>query len=87
MFYFSVFDRKAGSFNDPHPFKHRADAVRSFTQAVNDGKSSLCLYSGDYDLFEVGNFDPNVGCFLCEDNPVFIVNLGSLKEVADATKA
>lgn len=89
MLYFSLFDRKSGTYTEPKPYSHSADAVRACTNAVNDPQSPLAPYAADYDLHHVGSFDSKQGVFNDpEDGPTFIVNLSSLKAVSnDATQA
>lgn len=46
-----------------HPFiqESRGQAVRAFTEAVNDPKSELFKWPGDYTLFEIATFDQLTG--------------------------
>lgn len=87
---FSVFDRKAGSYGLPVFYASIAEAVRSLTVAVNDtaSKSALALFSADFDLFDVGEWNYDAGIINREeDTAKFIINLGSLKEVANGKQA
>ena len=64
---FSVFDNKAVFFQDPFVQRSVAEAIRAFTVACNDPKTSLFLHPNDYVLFEVGEFDERTGVIVpCE---------------------
>ena len=41
QFVFSIFDVKAGAYNSPVCVLSKAAAIRSFSDAVNDGKSDF----------------------------------------------
>lgn len=81
---FSLFDRKASSYGLPVFYPSSAEAIRSVTVAVNDSasKSAVALFSADFDLYELGDWDYSQGCITCEYAPAFLLNLGSLKEVS-----
>lgn len=54
---FSVFDLKAGAFLPPFFFQSIGLAIRAFTDVVNDAKSSVARYPGDFTLYQIGEFD------------------------------
>lgn len=60
---FSVYDSKAKVFNIPFLFPIAALAVRGFTSAVSDPRSSLNKFPDDFVLFEIGEFDDVSGHF------------------------
>jgi len=63
MKFFSIYDTKVGAYMQPFPFDHAANAIRSFTQAVNDSKTSLSKNPEDFVLFELASFDEVSGTF------------------------
>lgn len=54
---FSVYDSKAEFYLPPFYFKSKGEALRAFSETVNDSKSTFYKYPGDFTLFEVGEFD------------------------------
>ncbi len=60
---FSVFDKKAEAFMAPFTFAAQGQAIRAFSDTVNDGKSGLFLHPEDYDLYALGMFDQGSGEF------------------------
>lgn len=60
---FSIYDSAAGLFNNPMFFRSRAEAVRSFDDAVNREGSDFARHSLDYVMFMLGTFDMATGVF------------------------
>lgn len=58
---FTVYDKKAEEHRGVYCEKTRAAGVRSFTMAVLKGGSLLSQYPEDYQLRELGTFDPLTG--------------------------
>lgn len=59
---FAVRDQKAEAFvQQPFFCLARGQAVRGFSDAVNDPKTELCAHPGDYELFYIGEFDQDTG--------------------------
>jgi len=57
----SIYDAKAEAWMTPMFFLSKAQAMRSFSDAVNDGKSDFSNHPGDYTLFVLGTFDERSG--------------------------
>lgn len=57
----SIYDSKAGAWLNPMSFQSTGQAIRSFGDAVNDGKSEFWKHPEDYTLFVVGEFDQLTG--------------------------
>lgn len=84
MRFYSVYDRKAGSYHVPQPFRHDADAIRAIQSVVNDGKSMLSVHAADFDFYYVGEFLEVDGVFFDGGHSkLFLVSLASLKEVSN----
>lgn len=64
MRFFAFYDKKAGLFGRVQHFPHVAEALRATERAVNDPQTFLNQHPSDYDLYEVGFFDPNLGHFV-----------------------
>lgn len=67
---FSVYDSKAEAYGSPVFLKTKGEAIRGFTDIVNDGNSMLSKYPGDYTLFELGSFDEETAKFDLHSSPV-----------------
>jgi len=70
---FTVLDSKAEAFIQPFFSATTATAIRSFTIACNDQGHAFHRHSGDYTLFELGEFDQLSAIF---DLHVTPINLG-----------
>lgn len=57
----SVRDSKTEAYMTPMFFQSRAQAVRSFQDAVNEKGSDFNKHSEDFVLFVVGEFNPETG--------------------------
>lgn len=58
---FAVHDCKASAFLTPFFFPTAGQAVRAFSDTVNDVKSMLARHPADYTLFQIGHFDDQTG--------------------------
>lgn len=60
---YAIFDSKAGAYLQPFFCVNRAVALRTFMSAVQDRGSDFHRYAGDYQLFELGEWDQVHGVF------------------------
>lgn len=60
---FSVYDKAVGAFMQPFYVRSRGEALRSFTEAVNDEKSNFHRHTADFSLMFIGEFDDQSGLF------------------------
>lgn len=58
---YSVYDRKANVYGVPFFQLNNSVALRSFTDLVNDGRSTVCKHPEDYTLECIGEFDDSDG--------------------------
>lgn len=58
---FSVFDKAVGAFMPPYFCKARGEAIRMFSDAVNEQNSPFFKHPGDFELYAIGRFDPATG--------------------------
>ncbi|AXL14472.1 nonstructural protein [Microviridae sp.] len=68
----TVYDSKSESYMLPMYFKHRGDAVRSFTEAATDKSTTIGKYPADFTLFELGSFCEASGKFVLNSTPISI---------------
>lgn len=64
-----VHDVKAGAFLPPFFVRNRAEAIRSFADAVRDDKHQFCRHPEDYTLFSIGGFDDEKGIVIPDTAP------------------
>lgn len=69
---FAVFDKQVNAYLTPFFCRTKGEAIRSFTEAVNDPGKSFGKYAIDYSLCSFGTYDDNSGGFLCHD-PVRVI--------------
>lgn len=74
----SVKDLATETFGRPFAVNHTAQAVRSFTDEVNNPESEIGRHTEDYELWELGNLDDASG--LIASNPVRICRAIDLKK-------
>lgn len=80
---FSVFDSKAQAYGVPFFAVNEGLAVRSFTDLVNDSRSTVNRYPDDFILYHVGQFDDSDGKLVALKEPVSLGHAsGYLKKVA-----
>jgi len=58
---FCIRDQKIGIFQEPFPCPTDKAALRSLEAAVQQGQGDLGKFPGDFDLYEIGNYDPETG--------------------------
>lgn len=69
---FSVFDKQVGAFMPPFYCRASGEAIRSFTDAVNDPQKQFGRYASDYVLMHLGDFTDTTGLFVCHE-PVRVI--------------
>lgn len=57
----SVFDKKALAYTQPDMAAQPGQAIRSFSDAVNNPQSAFNKHPEDYALYNIGYFDDNTG--------------------------
>lgn len=76
---FSIYDTAAKAFNRPFFQNTKGQAIRGFSDAVNDESTELWKHPEDYILFELGEFDDSDGSFL-PMNPTKVVTAMEVHE-------
>lgn len=64
---YSVYDSVAEVWGKPFPMKNKGEAIRGFSQAVNDPQTNLYLHPEDYTLFEIGEWNDDAGTITMYD--------------------
>lgn len=70
----AVRDDAVGAFQIPFFTRSTAEAVRGFTDAVNNPETPFYKHSKDYTLWLLAHFDDNTGAFNLPDTPELIVH-------------
>ena len=60
---YTVYDSKAECYLPPFYFKSTGEAVRAFSETVNQPTSTIGKHYSDYTLFEIGEYDDSSGMF------------------------
>lgn len=58
---FAVFDEKSKAFGNPFTSTNNDTAKRSFNAAASDPKTEMFMFSSDYTLYCIGEYDDNTG--------------------------
>ena len=66
---FSIYDHKAKAYQLPFYLRQSGEALREFSDLVNDEKSRVIKHPEDYTLFLLGEFDETTGEFQLEKTP------------------
>jgi hypothetical protein len=70
---FTVFDSKSEVYMPPFTYRTKGEAIRAFTDSVNDSGSQMNKYPADFTLFDIGSFD-DVTCKFDVQSPESIGN-------------
>lgn len=82
MHVFAVFDKQIGAFLPPFHCRSKGEAIRSFTEAVNDPGKTFGKYAIDYSLVSLGQWDDNTGLFTGGD-AVRVIGASEVVTVGD----
>lgn len=58
---YSVYDSAVQAYMTPFFVRSKGEAIRSFSEAVNDEKHQFSKHASDYSLFALGAYDDNSG--------------------------
>lgn len=64
---FSIYDQKAGAHLPPFFLAKEGQAIRTFSDCVNDIKHSFSAHPNDYTLFHHGEFECDAGKFILNE--------------------
>lgn len=74
-----VYDSKAEAYTTPFFSQTAETALREFKHTINNTKGPLALFSEDYSLFILGQFDQDEGTFKIHKSPIHLANAITLK--------
>lgn len=70
---FSVYDCKAGVFNNPFYLPTNGVAIRSFGQIVSDPSTEINKFPDDFILYELGEYENTVPDFRMHPSPIQVI--------------
>lgn len=74
---YSVYDSKAGIYQQLNPFRNADEAIRAIADSANDPNSTLFKFAEDFSLFEMGTYDDDTG-IIESHAPIMVVPIVSL---------
>lgn len=85
---FNLYDTKADAYLDPFFMDSPAEAIRGLIELfLQDPNHKLCKYSEDFNLFELGKYDPLSGNLILNNAPICHGNLLSFKVRSEKQKS
>lgn len=67
---FTVYDVAVGNYLQPFFMRSKGEAIRAFTELVNDKTHAFSKHASDYVLFEIGSFDLITGLITSHSSPL-----------------
>jgi hypothetical protein len=58
---YAIYDSKMNVFSTPFFSPNNATALRSFSDAANDGTTNICKHPEDFSLHHLGTFEDDLG--------------------------
>lgn len=77
---FAVFDSKADAFNSPFFIMNEGQAIRGFTDAVNDKNNPIGQHPEDYSLFRIGDYNDSNAALTPENPTALIIGVECLSQ-------
>lgn len=68
----AVHDRQLEAFMQPWYVTATGAAIRAFQDELNKADSPLKAHPDDYDLYLIGEWDPQTGKIYCPDTPTML---------------
>jgi hypothetical protein len=78
---FTIYDSKAESYLQPFFMQSKGQAIRAFSELVNDEKHNFGKYPADFTLFELGVWDDSKALFTTYATPVSLGVAVEFKQV------
>lgn len=66
---FSVYDTKGEIYLNPFLMSTKGEALRGFSDLVNDPSTMFAKHPEDYVLFQLGTFDDSIGSYVSFNAP------------------
>lgn len=72
---YAMRDIKIGEFRETFISNDHVTAVRGLDRVLQDGKSTMCEYPADFEMYFLGSIDIKTGKIECPEAPEFITNV------------
>lgn len=69
----ALYDNKVCSYSHVQNFRRKDEAVRTFSEAIDDVNSPMHKYAEDFSLFEIGYYDDETGLHIPHQVPILII--------------
>lgn len=83
---FSIYDQKGKMYARPFFLPHKGQASRLFCDLVEDNRSEVSKHPEDYTLYQIGNYDDNIGRFENLEVHELIAHATEFKNIKASTK-
>lgn len=84
---FSIYDIKAEAYLKPFYMQSKGQAIRAFTESLQDPESGMGKWPADFTLFELGEFDDACGRFSPLEANLSVGNGLEFKAVAEVASS
>ena len=78
---YCIRDQKIGAFAQPFPGETEGAVLRGLKAAIDGGQGDIAKYPTDFDLYELGEFDPETGVITSNAIPRHVTNGGVFVEM------
>lgn len=75
---FSIRDKKMETFNRPFTMPAAGAAIRAFQDEVNNAGSEMNKHPEDYELYDIGTFDDELGQITANSRPLKLADAADL---------
>jgi len=82
LYMFAVLDKAVMAYMTPFFCRAKGEAIRTFSDAVNDKQSPFFRHPSDFELFYVGGFDPANGHCVVVSSERLVTALDVVQSVA-----
>lgn len=79
-FAFAIRDIKTDNFHLPFFQTHKAGAMRMFSDLATDNQSPMSKHPEDFQLFEIGVYDPQTALLTPDAQPTFLANATDFRQ-------
>lgn len=77
---YSVLDNKSHLFSPVMQFRSDQQAIRYVAEIANNPKSTIAKFPMEFDLFYLGNVDPETGNITSNDIPKFVISADNARQ-------
>lgn len=75
---FSIHDKKSGNYSTPQFYENSVHAMRALGILANDPNTTVHIYSEDFELFHIGEWNTDDGKVKMFDKFIFVTSAKSM---------